>query len=205
MANSTQIIQERQNLVAQTIAEIRQLHQIDGINDVTLKETARLLQELGQRKDLFSFEHFPLPAIDDKDLSTRYELYVGDQQEYALYIQSIRPGKKSIPHNHGTWAVIVAIVGEELNRIYRRTDDGSRADFGQLEFVRQHIVKPGEPITFTGADIHSIHVESAQPALHFHLYGQALETLVERVGFNLDTGEVSRYNQKFWRPSAKIG
>jgi hypothetical protein len=49
-------------------------------------------------------------------------------------------------------------------------------------------------VAFLPEDIHSIHVVGDQPTLHFHLYGQPLETLSGRIGVKLETGEVVNYN-----------
>lgn len=190
-------------LAEQTLNAIRTLHQQEGITPDSLKKTAALLERLAASKDLFSFANFPLPQPGEP-LSTRYELYVGEGQEYALYLQSLLPGKKSPPHNHKTWAVIVGIEGEEVSRIYQRVDDRSQPGKAQLELVGKVPVRQGNPGIFTGEDIHSIHIEGQEPALQFHLYGKALESLTDREGFNLETGEVTGYNQAYWRPSAPL-
>ncbi|NMG35779.1 cysteine dioxygenase [Azoarcus sp. TTM-91] len=191
---------ERKQQIESAIAEIRALHREHGTDRDSLRRSAGVLARLAQRRDLFSFADFPLPA-PGAPLSTRYQLHVGEGQEYALYLQALLPGKKSVPHNHKTWAVIVAVEGEELNRIYQRSDDGSDPARGSLELLCEQVVRPGEPGLYLGDDIHSIHVVADRPALHFHLYGRALETLTERLAFDLESGRVSRYNETHWRPS----
>lgn len=193
---------ERKKLIAETLGLIRDDHLREGVTRDSLRRTADRLAHLAQRRDLFNFETFALPGAGEP-LSTRYELQVGDDQEYALYLQALSPGKQSVPHNHGTWVVVCAIEGEEVNRIYRRTDDGTQVDHAHLQVESELTVAPGQPAIFLGDDIHSIHVTGEKPALHFHLYGQALETLTQRLGYDLATGKVSRYNQTQWRPSVK--
>jgi len=195
--------QQREQLVSEILSTIRALHRHAAIDRDVLKSTAEQLEKLATRRDLFNFDEFPLPS-DEHPLSTRYELQVGENQEYALYLQALLPGKTSVPHNHGTWVVVVAIEGEELNRVYRRADDGSDPGQATLEVDREIVVRPGQPALFLGDDIHSIHVVSDKPALHFHLYGRALETLTERLAFDLESGKVTRYNQTRWRPSVKV-
>lgn len=103
-----------------------------------------------------------------------------------------------MPHNHGTWAIIVGIEGEETNRVYRITaDDGPAAVVVDREFK----VEPGHPALYQPDDVHSIHVLNGQPALLFHLYGKALETLTDRVAFDLESGKRYPYNEKHFRPS----
>jgi predicted metal-dependent enzyme (double-stranded beta helix superfamily) len=166
----------------------------------TLETISGKLQELADHPELFPAEDFPPPTADSGATSSRY-LLAQLEDRYALYINVINPGKNTKPHNHGTWAVIVALSGEELNRIYRRTDDGSDPGRAQLEQAREYVVKPGSPITFLPDDIHSIHVGGTQTVRHFHLYGKELETLTGRLGFDLETGEVHNYNKAFMRPT----
>ena len=65
-------------------------------------------------------------------------------------------------------------------------------------------MQPGAPIAFLPDDIHSIHVTGSQPTLHFHLYGQPLETLTGRVAIDPETGVVSNYNAAYFRPSEAV-
>ena len=54
---------------------------------------------------------------------------------------------------------------------------------------------------------HSVEGEGVvgeQPTLHFHLYGQPLETLSGRVAIDPDTGEVKNYNAAYFRPSEAV-
>ncbi|MBT2863340.1 cysteine dioxygenase, partial [Staphylococcus coagulans] len=47
-------------------------------------------------------------------------------------------------------------------------------------------------------------VVGTEPTLHFHLYGQPLETLTGRVAIDPDTGEVKNYNAAYFRPSVAV-
>lgn len=193
---------QRQALIEATLERVRAAHALHGPSPQALQLSASYLAELAERRDLFNFEQFPLPA-DGQPLSTRYELAVGEDQQFALYLQALRPGKQSVPHDHGTWVVVVAIEGEELNRIYRRIDDLSRKEHAQLQVAQTLVVRPGHPALFRERDIHSIHVTGEVPALHFHLYGRALETLRQRKAYDLDSGQVTLYNKTQWRPSVR--
>ena len=156
-----------------------------------------------ERTALFTRDAFPPPTESaGVGASTRYRLNPEDgDADIALYLNSINPGKTTIPHNHTTWASIVAVEGQEENRIYRRTDDGSNAAVARLELVRELTVQPGTSVAFLPDDIHSIHVVGKQPTLHFHLYGRPLETLSGRIGIDLETGAVLNYNATQFKPS----
>lgn len=191
------LAQQRDRAVHQTLVAIRAIAAQDGITHASLARIADRLQELAAQEALFPLEAFPPPAAGDADASSRYLLHAEPDQTFALYLNSINPGKTTPPHNHTTWAVIVALEGQELNRVYTRTDDGRDPERATLALSREVVVQPGTPITFLDDDIHSIHVVGNAPTRHFHLYGRALETLTGRVGYDLATGRVLNYNRNY--------
>ena len=191
------LAQQREHAIHQTLAAIRAIAAQDGITRASLARIADRLQELAAQEVLFPFDAFPPPPADDADASSRYLLHEDSDKTFALYLNSINPGKTTPPHNHTTWAVIVALEGDELNRVYTRTDDGSDPERATLNLAREVVVQPGTPITFLDDDIHSIHVLGNKPTRHFHLYGRALETLTGRVGYDLATGRVLNYNRNY--------
>ncbi|MGH8726087.1 MAG: hypothetical protein ACREU1_14635, partial [Burkholderiales bacterium] len=91
-------------------------------------------------------------------------------------------GHSTPAHNHTTWAVIVGVSGEELNRFYDRTAGAPRE---KGEFV----VKQGTGVCFMPDDLHSIHIEA--PLVNFHMYGLALDHLHQR--------EFYKASEKAWR------
>lgn len=167
--------------------------------------TARL-EQLAERPDLFPAADFPAPPVEQgTGASTRYRLNPdAPAGTPALYLNSINPGKTTLPHNHTTWAAIVALSGQELNRVYRRSDDGSQPGRATLELVREVVVQPGQSVSFLPDDIHSIHVTGDTPTLHFHLYGQPLETLSGRIGIDLASGQILNYNATQMKPGQEV-
>ena len=191
------LAQQRDRAVHQTLVAIRAIAAQDGITHASLARIADRLQELAAQEALFPLDAFPPPAAGDADASSRYLLHAEPDQTFALYLNSINPGKTTPPHNHTTWAVIVSLEGQELNRVYTRTDDGRDPERATLALSREVVVQPGTPITFLDDDIHSIHVVGNAPTRHFHLYGRALETLTGRVGYDLAAGRVLNYNRNY--------
>ena len=193
----------RRDAVADTLADIRQLLAAGAPDRPLLDRIAARLTLLAARPELFSRADFPAPPNDaGEGASTRYRLNPADgDDDIAMYLNSINPGKKTIPHNHDTWAVIVAIEGQEFNRVYRRAGEGTGPGTVRLEVERETTVEPGVPIAFLPDDLHSIHVGGHAPTLHFHLYGRPLETLVGRIGIDPETGVVVNYNRTQMKPS----
>lgn len=203
---SASISKVRRQAVDATLADVRRLT-AQGVPDrATLSAITARLEQLAAQKALFSRADFPPPAeTQGVGASTRYRLNPSDGDNgLALYLNSINPGKTTAPHNHTTWAVIVAVEGQEVNRIYERTDDRSDPHHARIHLAREFTVQPGAPIAFLPDDIHSIAVVGTEPTLHFHLYGQPLETLTGRVAIDPETGEVKNYNAAYFRPSEAV-
>jgi len=204
--DTTAIAAQRRIAVDQALADIRAIAAAQALDRAVLARITARLEKLAANAALFTREDFPPPAASEGvGASTRYRLNPGDgDDDVALYLNSINPGKTSIPHNHTTWATIVAVEGQEENRVYRRTDDGSDPAQARLELEREVTVQPGTSIAFLPEDLHSIHVIGDRPTLHFHLYGQPLETLSRRIGVNLETGAIVNYNATQLQPSKAV-
>ena len=184
------------------LAQVRAIHE-RGVDRAALQQIVALLEGLAERRELFNFARFPAPDAATGDTQFRYRLN-DDGESPTLYVNSLLPGKATLPHNHETWAIIVAVEGQELNRVYRREDDGSDPARARLVLEQEIVVQPGTSVAFLGEDLHGIRVEGDRPTLHFHLYGQPLETLSGRVAIDPDTGEVKNYNAAYFRPSEAV-
>jgi len=203
MTTTTSLSEQRRAAVAATLADVRQLT-ADGAPDrAALAAVTARLEALAAQRELFTRADFPPPdAGQGVGASTRYRLNAEDGDEgLALYLNSILPGKTTQPHNHTTWAVIVAVEGEEVNRLYDRTDDRSNPAQAQIHLAREFTVQPGASIAFLPDDVHSIHVVGGSPTLHFHLYGKPLERLTGRIGIDAETGAITNYNATQFQPS----
>ncbi|MCG8547720.1 MAG: cysteine dioxygenase [Alphaproteobacteria bacterium] len=159
----------------------------------TLKQAAGILGEVAAREELFPLSDFPATAPDDAGKANRYLISKQPDDSFALYLNTVRPGRSNNPHNHTTWAVLVAIEGMQENRSYRVIDrTQGRA---QLELVATQEISSGNPAVLLQDDIHSVHCIGDALVRQFNLYGRALETLTDRVGYDLKTGEVVNYNR----------
>ncbi len=203
---ATALSAQRRVAVDQALTDVRAIAGAQPFDRAVLARITARLEKLASHAELFTRADFPPPAATEGvGASTRYRLNPEDgNDDVALYLNSINPGKTSIPHNHTTWATIVAVEGQEENRVYRRTDDGSDPAVIKLEVDREVTVQPGTSIGFLADDLHSIHVIGDKPTLHFHLYGRPLETLSQRIGVNLETGAVVNYNATQLKPSKAV-
>jgi predicted metal-dependent enzyme (double-stranded beta helix superfamily) len=167
---------KRATAIADTMADIRAIEATVGVSRNGVQQIRARLLELAARRDLFSLDEFQPPAPGDGLKSRLYRLAQDEDDRFALYANASAGGVGTPAHNHTTWAVVVGFVGQELNKFYRRTDDGG------VEQVDQHLVEDGTGVAMLPEDLHSIHIDG--PALNFHCYGLALERLDSRVFYD---------------------
>ena len=164
---------ERSREIDAAVADIREIEAREGVSRESLKNIKQRLMRLAARTDLFTLADYPSPKPGDKRNSCLYRLSEDADHRFALYANSARGDYGTPAHNHTTWAVIVGVTGgDELNRFYDRTPEGSVREKGQ------QVVRQGTGVAFMPEDLHSIHIE--RPLLNFHMYGLALEQLLHR-------------------------
>ena len=74
-------------------------------------------------------------------------------------------GRRTPPHDHGTWAAILVLSGAERNSLYKRSADGS------LTYERSVDLKRGSVIFMPEAAVHVAECTSDEPAIGLHVYG----------------------------------
>ncbi len=182
---------ERDRAVAASLAEIRAIEAANGVTEASLEKIKGVLLQLAQKRALFDDRAFPPPDRDG--ISNFYKLSIDDDDRYALYLSVGRKGRETPPHNHTTWAVIVGMSGEEENRIYARSDDGSIEGEAELKQIDSKVLRADDGLAYMPDAIHSIHVISEEPTRHFHMYGTALHVLHERVQFDTESGRYTHF------------
>jgi predicted metal-dependent enzyme (double-stranded beta helix superfamily) len=173
---------ERKQEIEAAVRDIRAIETRDGVTRHSLEGIKARLAALAARKDLFDPADFPPPAPGGKLKSCLYRVAEDPDHRFALYVNSSLGGHNTPAHNHTTWAVIVGITGEELNRFYERADEGVRE-------TGQYTVKQGTGVAFLPEDLHSIHIRA--PLLNFHMYGLGLDQLHRR--------EFYKAEEKVWK------
>lgn len=163
----------RRDAVRSAMDRIREIQNQHEISRDSLQLIKSELLELARHAQWFTVDDFPPPEESEHN-SCIYRLAEDERtQANALYIQTAVAPLDVPAHYHDTWAVIVGIKGTELNKFYERTDDGVRE-------VESYPVCEGTGVTMLPDDLHSIHVHDEQPVINFHMYGLALEQLVDR-------------------------
>jgi predicted metal-dependent enzyme (double-stranded beta helix superfamily) len=163
---------ERAREIEAAVARVREIEKREGVTRESLQHIKESLMRLAVRTDLFTPADFPPPQPGSKRNSCLYRVSEDEDHRFALYVNSSDGDYGTPAHNHTTWAVIVGVSGEELNRFYDRTPEGGVREKGQ------DVVRQGTGVAFMPEDLHSIHISA--PLVNFHMYGLALEQLHHR-------------------------
>lgn len=105
-----------------------------------------------------------------------------EEPDHGLWLVAVAwlPHRGAPPHNHGTWAVIAGIDGDERNILWRRRDE-------RLERQAEETIGPGQVGAFLGNAIHSVVNEGERTTLSLHAYGKDLN-FAQRSQFDPETG-----------------
>jgi predicted metal-dependent enzyme (double-stranded beta helix superfamily) len=190
----------RSAAVANAVARIRDIEGAQGVTRPALEAIREELMLLARQEHLFPSAEFP-PPPDGAKGANRYLLHEDKGNRFALYLNALNPGNETRPHDHTTWAVVVAVEGQELNRVYERTDDGADPERCAIRLREEVMVEPGRGICLMPDDIHSIHTTGTVPTRHLHMYGLALERLEDRKAYDMESGQVIPYNRNFMKPN----
>lgn len=180
-------LKQVEDAVAATMKKVRAIEAEMGVRPEALARMRDALLELAARKDLFTEAAFA--PIETKDAANiLYRLSEDADGRFALYLSSDNPGRDRAtpPHNHKTWAVIVGLQGEELNRLYERADDGSEPGRGSVKATGEVLLKDGTGLYLMPDDIHSVHIQGGQSTLTMHMYGISIPSQTERIEFYPD-------------------
>lgn len=83
-------------------------------------------------------------------------------------------GRRTPPHNHGTWAAILLLSGEEKNTLYR-------CENGALRKASEVTLKHGSILTMRSEVAHVAECLGNAPAIGLHVYGGDIFELPRRM------------------------
>ena len=153
---------------------LAQAHQIldrEGPTPSALHELKIALTALGQRRELFPPEDFPMPRSGGR----LHTLVAESNDGLGLHLLIANPGKMSNPHSHSIWCINASISGSERHVLWRRQDDGSVPGQARVERVGEVIMSPGHGFAMADHDIHSQEVIGDQPSVMLALYGHTFD------------------------------
>lgn len=100
-------------------------------------------------------------------------LYRARDGSLCLFSLVIPPWKATPVHDHLAWGLVGLYRGQQTETVYRRTDDGSRADRADLVVEARKPLEPGDFYVLLppDGDIHAVVTTSEQPSVSIHLLG----------------------------------
>jgi len=180
----TSVNDSRDQAVETLLADVQSILKNQTLDHGLLTAIGEKLITLAGQSSLWSENDFPQSTGDT--LHARY--LVAQAGDLTLYLNVMKPGNKTPPHNHTTWACIAAVSGDEQNYLYERIDDGSVAGKAELRQTAHITISPGSGVVLMPEDIHHVEIVDDQAIRHLHLYGRPLEALDERLSFDMAAG-----------------
>ena len=83
-------------------------------------------------------------------------------------------GRRTPPHDHGTWAAILLLSGEEKNTLYRVED-------GRLRQASEVTLTPGSILGMRSQVAHVAECVGSAPTIGLHVYGGDIFELARRM------------------------
>lgn len=170
----------RKKAVQDAVMRIRAIETAQGVTRTSLDDIKAVLLELAAQKDLFPLSDFTHPGGGEEVKNALYRLHEDEDHRFALYGQMSTTSRDTPAHDHTTWAIVVGMHGQELNKFYDHDDGG-------VKYVREEMVEAGTGVAMLPEDLHSIHMHAREPVLNFHMYGLGLEQLDGRRFYRPDT------------------
>ena len=84
-------------------------------------------------------------------------------------------GRRTPPHDHGTWAMILLLSGAEKNTLYRVGDEGS------LRRTSEVVLERGSLLPMRANAVHVAECMGENPAIGLHVYGGDILGLERRM------------------------
>ncbi len=99
-------------------------------------------------------------------------LHEEDDHSLAVFVICWLPGRGAPAHDHGTWAVVAGVKGNERNVRYKRLDDGKKPGHADLEIKDENTAGPGELVCVRSSGIHAVWNDSDAITVSLHTYGR---------------------------------
>ena len=167
------------------VADLRAVAAETDDEDEILRRVGPLAQRFVSDRSWLEEKHYKADEEQGFGVSLLHE---EPDHSLAVLVVNWLPGRGTPPHDHGTWAVVAGIEGVERNVRYNRVDDGTRADYAELEEKHAFDAAPGELVSMKTGGIHMVTNETDQMTLSLHTYGMHINH-TNRSQFNLETNE----------------
>lgn len=118
-------------------------------------------------------------------------LHEEEDHTLAVFVISWLPGRGTPAHDHGTWALVTGIEGNECNIWWRRDDDGSNPEYADITKVGELIAEPGDVVALGPREIHTVYNPGTEISLSLHVYGKHINH-TDRCQFDPETKKAEK-------------
>jgi predicted metal-dependent enzyme (double-stranded beta helix superfamily) len=96
---------------------------------------------------------------------SRHKLHEEPDHSLLVLVVTLGAGRHTAPHDHGTWALVAGLDGEETNRRWRRLGND------EVEALGDEPVDSATIVSIPSGEVHSLHNDSAAPSVTLQVYG----------------------------------
>lgn len=171
------------------VRDLRRITRTSAKDDDILQEVGPLAQRLVSDGSWLSDE---LYRSSEEQGFLAHLLHQEIDHSLAVFAVNWLPHRGAPPHDHGTWAIVVGVDGDERNVRYRRIDDGKIPGYAQLEVKQEFNAGPGDLVCMQSGGIHSVHNDGDRMTLSLHTYGRHVN-FTNRHQFDLATNTMSGF------------
>jgi predicted metal-dependent enzyme (double-stranded beta helix superfamily) len=155
--------------LANFVADLRSITAATADEREVLRQVAPLAERLAANPGLKN--ESAMDSNIEKGFSFNL-LHEEPDHSLAVALLSWLPSGATLPHNHGTWGIVVGLEGAEKNIFWRRLDDGSRAGYAELERAGEMECVLGRAVVLPSPTIHSVENTARQASVSLHVYGK---------------------------------
>jgi predicted metal-dependent enzyme (double-stranded beta helix superfamily) len=161
--------------VKQLADDLRELKRQGLGEDAMVREAPDLAKRLVLMKHNWLRPYMCVPNPAPGAGAATYRLHEEPDHTLAIFVVTWLPGDETPPHDHGTWAVIAGLDGQETNHWWKRADDGSVPGFADVRRAGQERIDSGSIVAMPGSAIHSLHNDSDAVSITLHVYGMNVD------------------------------
>ncbi len=151
------------------IEDLREISRGSSDEDEIFRRVAPLATRLAEDRTWLVEKYYTADPVQGFGVHVLHE-----EPDHTLAVMAVAwlPGRGTPPHDHGTWAVVAGVEGNERNIRYKRVDDGSRPDFAELQVKHEFVARPGDVVCIKNGGIHLVRNETDSVTVSLHTYGK---------------------------------
>jgi predicted metal-dependent enzyme (double-stranded beta helix superfamily) len=130
-----------------------------------LTEAAELASRLMLMKHNWLRSYMMAPPESADHPFSRHKLNEEPDHSLLVLVVTLGAGRHTAPHDHGTWALVAGLDGQETNRRWRRVGDEEAQALGDESVDSATIV------SIPSGEIHSLHNDTTAPSVTLQVYG----------------------------------